>query len=126
MCAGRGTVPELEVLGIPFANNPHPMWIYDRGTLAFLDVNDAATRAYGFSRQEFLTMTLLDIRPLEDIPEILRQTLHPRAVGQSTAEKWRHESKNGTVFPVIITSWEFTFRGHEAELVLARRESAHP
>ncbi len=37
------------------------MWIYDRETLAFLQVNDAALRAYGFSLREFLTMTLRDI-----------------------------------------------------------------
>lgn len=116
-------MPELEVLGIPFAHNSHPMWIYDRATLAFLDVNDAAIKAYGFPREEFLKMTLLDIRPPEDLPEFLRQTEHPRPRGQSTAEKWRHKSKDGNVFSVIITSWELTFRGRQAELVLARRDA---
>jgi len=112
-------VQESEVLGIPFANSPYPMWVFDRETLAFLEVNDAAVRAYGFSRSEFLSMTLLDIRPSEDKPEFLRQTAEPR---QSTAENWRHKSKDGKVFPVTITSWELTFRGHQAELVLARGE----
>ena len=116
-------MPELEILGIPFAGNPYPMWIYDRETLAFLDVNSAATKAYGFSRAEFLSMTLLDIRPAEDILEFLRQTQHPQ---QSTAENWRHKSKGGTVFSVVITSWELTFAGHPAELVLARREAPAP
>jgi two-component system, cell cycle sensor histidine kinase and response regulator CckA len=112
-------VPELEILGLPFAENPYPMWIFDRETLAFLEVNYAATRAYGFSRAEFLAMTLLDIRPAEDIPEPLRETKHPQ---QSTAETWRHMSKDGVVFSVVITSWELIFNGHSAELVLARRE----
>jgi PAS domain S-box-containing protein len=98
------------------------MWIYDRETLAFLDVNDAAVATYGFSRHEFLTMTLRDIRPAEDLPEFLRQTKHPRPLGESTAERWRHRSKDGRAFPVTITSWELTFRGRQAELVLARKE----
>jgi two-component system cell cycle sensor histidine kinase/response regulator CckA len=100
------------------------MWVFDRETLVFLDVNDAATKEYGFSRQEFLTMTLRDIRPAPDVPELLRETPHPRPQGQSTAEKWRHLTKNGAVFPVTITSWELTFCGRPAELVLARRESS--
>jgi PAS domain S-box-containing protein len=118
-----GTVPEREVLGIPFAKNAHPMWIFDRETLAFLDINEAAVKQYGFSRQEFLSMTLRDIRPLEDLPELLRQTQHPRPQGQSTAEEWRHVTKDGTMFRVTITSWELTFRERRAELVLARREN---
>jgi len=115
---------ELEVLGIPFARNSFPMWIYDLETLAFLDVNDAATKTYGYSRAEFLSMTLLEIRPSEDLPEFLRQTDHPRPRGQSTGETWRHKSKDGTVFPVTITSWELIYRGRKAELVLARTESS--
>jgi len=98
------------------------MWVYDRETRRFLDVNDAAVAAYGFSREEFLKMTLLEIRPPEDIREFLRQTDHPRPIGQSTAEKWRHKTKDGIIVPVIITSWELIFRGRPAELVLARRE----
>ena len=116
-------MPEVEVLGIPFAKNPHPMWVYDLKTLAFLEVNDAAIRAYGFSRQEFLRMTLLDIRPHEDIEPFLRSWEHPR---ESTAEKWRHAGKDGRTFAVSITSWTLIFRGHEAELVLARRETPKP
>src|SRR5271167_4122213 len=48
-----------------FAANPYPMWIYDCETLRFLAVNDAAVRNYGFTREEFMAMTLLDIRLLE-------------------------------------------------------------
>jgi PAS domain S-box-containing protein len=117
-----GTGPEREALEMPFATSPHPMWILDRGTDVFLDVNDVAVQQYGYSRQEFLTMTILDIRPTTDIPELLRQTPDPRPKGPSTAEKWRHQAKNGTVFPVAITSWDLTFHGRQAELVLARRE----
>ena len=117
-------MPEAQILGIPFAQSSFPMWVYDRETHAFLEVNDAAVAACGFSREEFLHMTLLDIRPAEDIPEFLRQTGNPRPMGQSTAEKWRHKKKDGTVCGVIITSWELTYHGRPAELVLARRESS--
>jgi PAS domain S-box-containing protein len=117
-------VPEAEILGIPFAQSRYPMWVYDRETRKFLEVNDAAIEAYGFSRKEFLHMTLVDIRPVEDIPEFLRLTDNPRPMGQSTAEKWRHKKKDGTIVPVIITSWELTYKGRPAELVLARWESS--
>jgi PAS domain S-box-containing protein len=107
-----------------FAKNPLPMWVYDRETLAFLDVNDVAVREYGYSREWFLAMTILDIRPATDIPELLKQTLDPRLQRfQSTAERWHHQTRSGTVFPVAITSWELTFHEHPAKLVLARRES---
>jgi PAS domain S-box-containing protein len=98
------------------------MWIFDRETYVVLEVNDVAVQRYGYSRQEFLTMTILDLCLTTDIPERFRQTDGPRPQGQSTAEKWRHRAKNGTVFPVVITSWELTFRGRQAEMVLARRE----
>jgi PAS domain S-box-containing protein len=116
--------PEPQVLGIPFARNTHPMWVFDRETLAFLEVNDAAVRNYGYSRQEFLAMKITDIRPPEDVPELLRQTHSPRPQGPSTGEHWRHRTKSGGVFAVAITSWELTFRGRPAELVLARREES--
>jgi PAS domain S-box-containing protein len=100
------------------------MWVYDRETYKFLAVNAAAIAAYGYSRAEFLKMTLVDIRPAEDVAEFLRLTDNPRPMGQSTAECWRHKAKDGTVFPVIITSWELSYEGRPAELVLARKESS--
>ena len=66
----------------------------------------------------------LDIRPAEDIPEFLRQGDNPRPDGPSTAEKWRHKTKDGTVVGVIITSSALTYKGRPAELVLAPRETS--
>jgi PAS domain S-box-containing protein len=95
-----------------------PMWIFDRATLQILEVNDAATEAYGYSRSEFLRMTILDFRPAEDIPKILQIAL--RAPGSRSNEPvWRHLKKDGTVFPAKVVSWEITFDGHKAALVLA-------
>jgi hypothetical protein len=98
------------------------MWIFDQETLAFLEVNEAAVRQYGYSRQQFLSMTIVDIRPREDVPELLRHTDRSRPLGQSTGAGWRHKTGSGVVFPVAITTWELTFHGRPAELVLARRE----
>jgi PAS domain S-box-containing protein len=100
------------------------MWIFDRETHVFLDVNIAAVRQYGYSRQEFLAMTILDIRPTPDLSQLLQQGRDSRRQGPSTAEKLVHQAKDRTVFPVAITSWQLTFRGRQAELVLARREGA--
>jgi len=100
------------------------MWIFDRETLAFLDVNYAAVLEYGYSREEFLAMTILQIRPAADVAKLVQQTSNPALRGQSTAEQWRHQTKRGTVIPVTITSWELVFRDRPAELVLARREDS--
>ena len=64
----RDAESQLQLL---FSANPYPMWIYDCATLRFVSVNDAAVQAYGFSREEFLGMTLLDIRPPEEKPTFL-------------------------------------------------------
>jgi PAS domain S-box-containing protein len=117
----EGMTAEREVLGLQFAASAHPMWIVDRSTDVFLDVNDVAVQRYGYSRQEFLTMTSLDMRPNADIAALLRQA-DSRLRRPSTGEKWRHQAKNGSVFPVLLTSWPLTFRGRHAELVLARRQ----
>src|SRR5438034_243574 len=53
-----------------FERVPSPMWVYDRASLEFLAVNDAAVDHYGYSRNEFLKMTLADMRPLEDLEEL--------------------------------------------------------
>jgi PAS domain S-box-containing protein len=114
---------EPEVLGLQFATGTDPMWIFDRESHVFLDVNEIAVQRYGYSRQEFLSMTTLDIGPTTDIPNLLRSPLHYRLQGDSTAQRRRHQAKNGTVFPVAITSWKLTFHGRQAELVRARTDA---
>jgi PAS domain S-box-containing protein len=103
-----------------------PMWIFDQASLAFLEVNDAAVHAYGYSRQEFLAMTILDIRPTEEITKLLRSALRPH---RADRVRWNHRKKDGKVFPVNISSREVLFRGHCAELVTAEAvqgSSSHP
>jgi len=73
-----------------FANNPIPMWIYDPSTLRFLDVNDAAQRAYGYSREEFLAMTIGDIHPAVDFLK-LQDNLKREPVPFEQVGEWRHQ-----------------------------------
>lgn len=103
-----------------FDSNPHPMWVYDVRTLAFMAVNDAAVRQYGYSRDELLAMTIKDIRPPEDVPVLLKSILEapegptPRAFGV-----FRHRRKEGTAIEVEVASSAITFHGRAAGLVLA-------
>ncbi|HKP84026.1 MAG TPA: PAS domain S-box protein [Pyrinomonadaceae bacterium] len=100
-----------------FESNPQAMWVYDLTTLRFLAVNDAAVRHYGFSRAEFLEMTIKDIRPREDI-QLLENYLANDSDDVSNAGEWRHRKKDGTVINVDITSSRLTFGGRPAEFVL--------
>ena len=103
---------------ILFENNPHPMWVYDLETLGFLTVNDAAIQHYGYSRQEFLAMTIKDIRPQEDVAALLKN-VSLVTDGLDRAGVWRHRTKNGSVIFVEITSHTLNFGGRRAELVMA-------
>jgi PAS domain S-box-containing protein len=101
-----------------FECNPLPMWVYDLDTLAFLAVNEAAIHHYGYAREEFLAMTIKDIRPPEDIPALLENVSHV-GPGLDQAGTWRHRKKDGTIIYVEITSHRLIFAGRQAELVLA-------
>ena len=102
-----------------FEANPWPMWVYRRSDLAFLAVNDAAVQHYGYSRQEFLSMTLREIRPPEDVAALvanvaqLQHQLH-------TDGPWRHRKKDGTILFVEITAHPLQFGEDQACLVLAQ------
>jgi diguanylate cyclase (GGDEF)-like protein/PAS domain S-box-containing protein len=102
-----------------FESNPIPMWVFDRTTLKFLAVNEAATRQYGYSSREFLAMTIADIRPAEDIPNLLEATAKP-VHGLQETTIWRHQKKNGAIINVEIAGHDLQFHGIEAELIAAR------
>lgn len=102
-----------------FDSNPLPMWVFERKTLKFLAVNEAASRQYGFSNREFLTMTIADIRPEEDIPALLEATA-TSSQGLQVPTTWRHRKKDGTNIDVEIVGHDLYFHGIEAELIAAR------
>lgn len=108
-----------EAFELLFAKNPQPMWIYDRPTLRFLDVNEAAVAKYGYTRDEFLTMKLTDIRPPEDVARLQGITSGPLRKGYKISTGWRHRHRNGAWIWVNIHSHEIAYRGHDAALVMA-------
>jgi len=101
-----------------FAHAPMAMYVYDRSTLRFLEMNEASLERYGYTREEFLAMGLLDIRPPEEIPlvkEIVAES-HPTLhhVG-----RFHHLAKDGTRFSVEVHIRDIRFGGAEATLVIA-------
>lgn len=100
-----------------FHNNPQPNWIYDVETLSFLEVNEAAIQHYGYSEEEFLSMTLKDIRPVEDIPGLIEDIEKTNRLYNNAGE-WRHLKKNGQIIFVEIISHAVTYNGKDARHVL--------
>ncbi|HXB57062.1 MAG TPA: PAS domain S-box protein [Vicinamibacteria bacterium] len=102
-----------------FDSNPHPMWVFDAETLAFLAVNDAAVRQYGYTPAEFLGMTINDIRPPEEIPKLSAHLKGLLRMPPGSPSGWRHRTKDGSLIEVDISSDPITFQGRKAVLVLA-------
>lgn len=108
-----------ENFSLLFDNNPHPMWIYALDTLHFLSVNEAAISKYGFTREEFLRMTIREIRPPEEIP-ILEQNIPAPGSDFIVLERiWRHRRKDGSIILVEITSHTLKYKGKDADFVTA-------
>lgn len=97
-----------------FDVHPQPMWVVDANTLAFLAVNGAAMRLYGYSKEEFLALTADQIRPEEDVDD-LRRAFADWSNNYSQ-RIWRHKKKSGEVIPVKVTSFNLEFAGRRARL----------
>ncbi len=100
-----------------FALSPQPAWVYDIDTLRFLEVNEAAVRSYGWSREEFLGMTLRDIRPPVEQTR-LDVLLSATAGRDQVATESLHRNKAGQLRRVEISSYPLEFDGHFARMVL--------
>lgn len=101
-----------------FDANPLPMWVYDFDTLLYIAVNDAAILHYGYSREEFLTMTVGDLRPPEDVEEVLAAL--PMLPPMHGPASYRHMKRNGTIIDVDLSSFSFETGGRSARLVIAQ------
>lgn len=101
-----------------FENNPVPMWTFDTNSLQFTAVNEAAISHYGYSREEFLDMTILDIRPASDAPAII-EAVNSMPRGISHYPDARHVLKNGKTIDVNITSHSLNDEDEANRLVLA-------
>ena len=101
-----------------FECTPQPIWVYDEETLKFLAVNEAAIRTYGYSREEFQSLTIKDVRPTEDVPALLIKT-SAGVEGPVLTSPWRHKKKDGSVIYVEITSHPLMFGDRRARLAIA-------
>ncbi|TMG94616.1 MAG: EAL domain-containing protein [Betaproteobacteria bacterium] len=99
-----------------FKNNPLPLWVYDLETLRFLDINDVACQKYGYSRDEFLALTMRDIRPPEDIPR-MHASVRAHSSEIFNTSIWRHRKKDGTTINVESISHEIVYKGRRARFV---------
>ncbi|NMB90527.1 MAG: PAS domain S-box protein [Chloroflexi bacterium] len=118
--AGRDDLRDQEAnFRLLFANHPHPMWVYDLTTLAFLEVNQAALKRYGYSRKEFLRMRITDIRPPEEVGRLMKDLAQGRPTLQKSGP-WMHRTKGGEDLWVEISSHMLQFQGRQAVLVMAQ------
>jgi PAS domain S-box-containing protein len=100
-----------------FVANPLPMWVFEIASGRFLAVNAQACEQYGYSEEEFLAMTIFDLRP----PEENEHLASMRSTGQSGHRDfgvWKHRKKDGTLIHVEITSDDIVFQGKQSRLVL--------
>ncbi len=102
-----------------FINNPNPLWIYDVKTLKFLAINHAAIMKYGYSEKEFLSMTIADIRPAEDLGPLLDNVKEVIGKQYHTGKRWRHLKKGGEIIYVDISGHRIKFKGKDAQIVMA-------
>ena len=103
-----------------FEASPLPMWVYDAETLEFLAVNDAAVRHYGWSREEFLTMRITEIRPPSEVEALIAGIRDGSSFGSPERETWRHRLRDGTIIDVEISAGRIVFEGKPAALVVSR------
>ena len=102
-----------------FDLHPHPMWVYDLETLRFLVVNRAATEVYGYGEEEFLEMTIEDIRPAQELARLRADLAATATAGAQQSGTWTHRRKDGRLVQVEISSHPLLLAGHKARFVFA-------
>jgi PAS domain S-box-containing protein len=112
-----------------FQENPNPMWVFDMESLVILEVNEAAVQHYGFSRDEFLKMTMGDLR----VPEKNGKGTNGKMEfppHNTQGHIWRHRRKAGDIIEAEVVWSPMAFQGRFAALAMAtditeRRRSEH-
>jgi PAS domain S-box-containing protein len=107
-----------ERYGMLFGSNPQPMWVFDVETLRFLEVNEAAISHYGYTRDEFLAMTIMDILPPDEDPGV-RHNFERTGTSRADVALAQHQRKDGTIIDMELVSHEMELDGRRARLVLA-------
>ena len=101
-----------------FEYSPIPKFLFDYETRRYLTVNDAAIRHYGYSRDEFLQMTLDDLQPAETVPAP-QASLDEDGSGPIRPGPWKHRKKDGSIIDVEITVHKFVLAGRPCGLTVA-------
>ncbi|MBA4136510.1 MAG: hypothetical protein C0518_04250 [Opitutus sp.] len=106
-----------------FETTPNPMYIFDAESLRIVMVNDAAVQRYGFSREEFLAMTVLELRPPDEAGRLQRamddfRASPPTRAGAHAAGLWRHRCKDGTILIVEVFTHGLVMNGRPCVLSL--------
>jgi PAS domain S-box-containing protein len=118
--AEEGLRQREESFHLLFETNPHPMWVFDRNSLRFLEVNSAAVHHYGYSRAEFLAMRITDIRPPSEVERTIASVQSEVQAGtRRHIGEWRHQTKDGRLIDVEIAAHDIDFNGHPGRLVVA-------
>ena len=103
-----------------FHLSPDPMWLLDAETRAFLDVNQAAIKHYGYSREEFLKKTADEIIADEEITALTNRNGDPKKYDKKFSRNISvHQKKNGEVIKVETQSNIIQHQRRKAEIVLA-------
>ncbi len=119
----KKTVADLEASEKRYSDlfhlSPQPMFVYDPDSLAFLDVNQAAITHYGYSREEFLSMTIKQIRPVEDLDK-LDKVIENSRINKNTFYRgtFRHLKKNGELIHVDIQRNTLYYKGKRTHVVV--------
>ncbi len=109
---------EREEYGIFFSSNPHPMYVYDLESLAFVKVNQAAIEQYGYTEEEFLKLKLTEIRPSEDVPRLV-ELIGGLREDRDKAGVWKHLRKDGSLIHAEVTTVAMTYAGRPCRIVMA-------
>lgn len=119
----QSAIEELEIsqqkYSMLFEITPTPILVHDSKTLKILDVNRAAVQKYGYSREEFLSMTIMDIRPKKDIPSLLQNLAEFKQSNQEDFKRLaKHVKKNGEIMDVEISPATIKTMEMEASMAL--------
>lgn len=98
-----------------FQDNPQPMWVFDRKSQAFLEVNAAAATLYGYSREEFLRMRMADLLVEEDAGSFAREV---QSDTKPPGRIWRHRTKSGRQIEIETAVHEIEYGGRKAALAV--------
>lgn len=103
---------------------PFPMWVFDNTTLRFLEVNDYALRRYGYSREEFLQMSLEDIRPSPEVERLYDHLQIKKDTVRRSPSYWQHQTKSGEVFWVKVRCQRFQNHQHYTAVLIEEEQDS--